>query len=262
MLRIHQGREENPMQEKMIEKNRRKAFLGLQLKYTLAPVLWLYGIVFVCLTGVFLYNWFTKVVNAQWEVSFLEQLKGLPLGPAFFVLVLGVQLILKVGFSKQGKNVLAMKRIPLPEETIGLIRLEYSFLLTVSAFLVYFLMLCSLLFLDNILAPENAYGVSELYPAFYHFTHLYRVYPVINGWTCIAFLVVIMAVSSMAPMAEEIRSEGGMTYAVWIIFMIGSFLFYCFEEGNGLHADLGIILIFSTTYIVKVMLAYRRRQKC
>ncbi|MBQ8846933.1 MAG: hypothetical protein IJ006_07290, partial [Lachnospiraceae bacterium] len=99
-------------QEKEWEKNRRKAFFGLQLKYTLAPILWLYGSVFGILMGLFLYNWFTKIAEADCEVSFLEQLKALPLAIAFMVLVMGGQIILIIGFARQEKNALAMKRIP------------------------------------------------------------------------------------------------------------------------------------------------------
>jgi len=257
-------RKERSLQEEQdgrLEKNRRIAFWGLQLKYTLAPVLWLYGIVFGILTGMFLLNWFTAVSGAKYEVSFLEQLKVLPISLSFYVLVIGVQVIVKVGFERQGKNALALKRIPLSEETIRLLRLGYSFLITVSAFLFHFLLLGWLLFLENVLAPETAYGVSELYPAFNYFMHLYRVYPVTNGLTGIALLIVMMGLSSLAPLAEDVRHDKAVTYMVWIISICSSFFFYCFVERKGLLADLGIMLVFSITYIGEVILTYRRRQR-
>ena len=66
-----------------MEKNRRKAFWGVQLKYTLTPILWLYGIVFLGLTGMYLYNWFTEFAKSENEVSLVEQLGYLPLGISF-----------------------------------------------------------------------------------------------------------------------------------------------------------------------------------
>lgn len=248
-------------QDRRLEKNRRIAFWGLQLKYTLAPVFWLYGIVFGILTGMFLFNWFTVVSGAEYEISFLAQLKVLPISLSFFVLVIGVQVIVKMGFERQGKNALALKRIPLSEETIRLLRLGYSFLITVSAFLFHFLLLGWLLFLENVLVPETAYGVSELYPAFHYFMHLYRVYPVTNGLTGIALLIVMMGLSSLAPLAEDVRHDKAATYMIWIISICSSFFFYCFVERKGLLADLGIMLVFSITYIGEVILTYRRRQR-
>ena len=162
-------------QERKREKSRRKAFWGLQIKYTLTPICLLYGIVFAVLLGMFLWNWITKVSNTVGNVTFLAQIGALPLGITFVILIVGVQILLKISFSKQGKEELALLRIPLPEETRGLLRLEYSVLVTASAFLIYFLMLSALLVLENILEPETAYGLTELYPAFYPFPHLYRI---------------------------------------------------------------------------------------
>ena len=247
-------------QEKLLERSRRKAFLGLQIKYTLTPILLLYGIVFVVLLGLFLFNWVTKVSNNVGDVTFLAQIRVLPLEIGFVALIIGVQIILKVGFSKQGKNELALMRIPLPEETRGLLRLGYSFLVTASAFLVYFLMLNLLLVLENILAPETAYGFAELYPAFYNLTHLYRVYPVVNGMAWVVLPVAIANCSMMAPLAEDARRKGDVSEAVWIGFALCSFLFYCFDDWNQ-AADFVMMLLFGVFYIGKVVFAYRRRQK-
>lgn len=245
-----------------MEKSRRQAFRGLQIKYTLAPVLWLYGIVFAVLTGLFLYNWFTGVADATWAVSFLEQLKALPFGLAFFVLVIGVQVILKVGFSKQDKNELAVKRIPLPEETRAWIRLSYSFFVTLSAFLVYFLMLCLLLVLENCLTPEAAYGGAEIYPAFYMFPHLYRLYPVANGMAIPALPVAVAAVSVMAPMAGEHRRNRDWNNLIWIWFILMAFTYFSFGDNlTGRIESFVCMIIFGGYGIGKVVFAYRRRQK-
>lgn len=247
-------------QERMREKSRRKAFWGLQIKYTLTPICLLYGIVFAVLLGMFLWNWMTKISNAVGNVTFLAQIGALPLGLTFVILIVGVQILLKISFSKQGKDELALLRIPLPEETRGLLRLEYSVLVTASTFLIYFLMLSALLVLENILEPETAYGLTELYPAFYTFTHLYRIYPVINGMAWAVLPVAIANCAMMAPLAEEVRRKGNIGEAVWIGFAFCTFLFYCFDEGNQV-SDFVLMLLYGGVYIGKVLFAYRRRQK-
>ncbi len=247
-------------QEKQLEKSRRKAFLGLQIKYTLTPILLLYGIMFSVLLGLFLFNWVTKVSGNGSDISFLAQIRVLPLEVVFVALIIGVQMILNVGFSKQGKNELALLRIPLPEETRRLLRLGYSLLVTTSAFVVYFLILNLLLVIENLLAPETAYGFAELYPAFYTFTHLYRVYPVVNGMAWVALPVVIANCSVMAPLVDEVRRKGEVKDAVWSAFVLCEFLFYCFDDGSQ-AADFGLMLLLGGVYIGKVVFAYRRRQK-
>lgn len=247
-------------QEKQLEKNRRRAFFGVQLKYTLTPICLLYGIVFAVLVGLFLFNWVTKVSGSEGASSFLAQIRVLPLEIAFVTLIIGGQVILNVGFSKQGKYELALLRIPLPEETRRLLRFGYSLLVTMSAFAVYFLMLNLLLVLENILAPETAYGFAELYPAFYTFTHLYRVYPVANGMAWIALPVVIANCSVMAPLVDEVRRKGEVKDAAWSAFALCEFLFYCFDEGNQ-AADFVLMMVFGGVYIGRVFFAYRRRQK-
>lgn len=243
------------------EKNRRKAFWGVQLKYTLAPILWLYGIVFGIVTGLFLYNWFAKVAESEYEVSFLEQLNALPLALAFFVLVIGVQVILFIGFVRQEKNVLAMRHVPLSGETKDLICLEYSFAVTLSAFFVYFLMLYLLLLAENILSPETAYGGAELYPAFYHFMHMYRVYPIASVWAVPIMVSCVAAVSVIAPIMKSDPEETVRTKAVWGFLIVSSFINYCFVEREIPVLDFVLMLLFGVFYIGKVILAYRRRQK-
>jgi hypothetical protein len=118
-----------------------------------------------------------------------------------------------------------------------------------------------LLFLENVLAPETAYGVSELYPAFHYFMHLYRVFPVAKAENGIALLIVIMGLSSLAPMAEDVRRDKAVTYMVWYVSICASFLFYGFVERGSFYADLGIMFVFSIAYIGEVIFTYRRRQK-
>ena len=243
-----------------VEKRRRKAFWGLQIKYTLMPILLLYGIVFAILLGMFLYNWVAHVSKNAGNVTFLTQMKALPLDVAFVVLAIGVQMVLKIGFAKQRKNKLALMRIPLSEETKNFLRWSYSFFVTLSAFLFYFLMLGFLLVLENSLAPESAYGFTEIYPAFSTFTHLYRVYPVANGMAWVVLPVVIANCSVIAPWGEEVQQEKSIKDAVWIGFALGTFLFYCFDTGNP-GADFALMVLYSAVYIGRVFFAYRRRQR-
>ena len=243
------------------ELNSRRAFLGVQLRYTFLPVLWLVGSMVVILTGLFLFNLFTKVVNLPYEVSFLEQLYALPLAVTFFVLIVGVQIILTVGFSKMERNVLAMKLIPLSRELKDLLQWQYSFWVTAGTFLVYFLMLFLWLFLENILMPGTAYGVSELYPVFYRFTHLNRVYPIGSIWGIPVLLGCVGAVSVIAPIFTGRLSEAIRTEVVWGILIISSSIFYFFDQSKHPVGDFVLMVFVGSIHIGRLVIAYRRRQK-
>ena len=247
-------------QEKEWEKNRRKAFFGLQLKYTLAPILWLYGSVLVILTGLFLVN-FTKVAEIEGEILLFEQLKALPLDIAFFALVMGSQTILKVGFERQKKNELALKRLLLPKETTGLIRLCYSLFVTLGAFMVFFIMLCFLLLLENILAPESAYGGAELYPVFYQNTFLFRVYPVASARAIPGLINCVMLVSVLSLPIETEYDFQIWGESAWRALAGVAFLFYCFIEVDLPVWDFTVMAICWIAYVGKIIIAYRRRQR-
>ena len=247
-------------QTKRLEKNRRKAFLGVQVKYTFAPLLWLYGIVFVVLTGLFLVN-FTKVAEIEGEVLLFEQLKALPLDVAFFALVMGSQTILKVGFEKQRKNGLALKRLLLPKETTDLLRLCYSFLVTLSGFMAFFLMLCFLLLLENLLAPASAYGGAELYPAFYQLPFLFRVYPVASARAIPGLLNCVAMVSVLSLPIEAEYDFAVWGKIAWRVLAGVSFIFYCFIEVDLPVWDFTVMAICWITYVGKVVIAYWRRQR-
>ena len=247
-------------QDKVLEKNRRKAFWGLQLKYTLAPILWLYGSVFVILTGLFLIN-FTKVAEIEGEILLFEQLKALPLDIAFFALVMGSQTILKVGFERQKKNEPALKRLLLPKETTGLIRLCYSLFVTLGAFMVFFIMLCFLLLLENILAPESAYGGAELYPVFYQNAFLFRVYPVASAGAIPGLINCVALVSVLSLPIETEFDFAVWGEIAWRVLAGVAFIFYCFIEVDLPVWDFTVMAICWVTYVGKVVIAYWRRQK-
>lgn len=263
LIRFGKRKEQNVQdeQKRMREKNSRKALIGVQLKYTFLPVLWLVGSMIVILTGLFLFNLLTKVVDRPYEVSFLEQLQALPLAVTFLALITGVQVILTIGFSKMEKNVLAMNQIPLSRELKDLMQWEYSFLVTAGTFFAYFLMLCLWLFLENLLSPETAYGFSELYPVFYRFTHLYRVYPIGSVWGIPVLLGCVAAVSVIAPIFTGRLSETVRTEAVWGILIISSILFYFFDKSEQPVWDFTLMVFVGSIHIVRITLAYRRRQK-
>ena len=247
-----------------MEKNRRKAFWGVQLKYTLAPILWLYGIVFLGLTGMYLYNWFTEFAKSENEVSLVEQLGYLPLGISFFVLVIGVQVILGIGYAKQERNELAMKRILLPKEMIDMIRLNFSLLVTFSAFLFYFLMICLLGITENLLAPQYAYGGTELFSAFYYYAILYNVYPVVSVWTIPRFIVCVAAASVMSPMLGGVSSNSIWEYTRWerlVGGMVVGYLFslYCFDESFSPISDIIWMVFFGFFYVRKVVITYGKK---
>ena len=59
-------------QERMRGKSRRKAFWGLQIKYTLTPICLLYGIVFAILLGMFLYVGYAERHNVEKNCKVIE----------------------------------------------------------------------------------------------------------------------------------------------------------------------------------------------
>ena len=247
--------------ERKLKKNSRRLLFGVQLKYTFAPVLWLTGSVLVILTGMFLYNWFTKVADAEYEVSFLEQLQALPLTMAFFVLVLGVQIILAIGFAKMERNVLAMNQIPLSREEKALLRWNYSFWMNTGIFFTYFLMLCLLLLLDNLLSRENAYGFLDLYPALYRFRHLYLIYPIDSVWRIPVLLGCITAVSVIAPVLAE-----GLSKKTWKKVAVGVlcgwiFLIYFIEKSESPVWNFVSMVLLDVLYIGNLVFLYWRREK-
>lgn len=248
------------MDLKVLEKNRRRAFLGLQIKYTFIPILWLYGIVFVILTGLFLFN-FAKIAESHGEILLFEQLKALPLDIAFFALTIGSQTILVVGFKKQKKNGLALKRLLLPKETTDFIRLYYSFFITLSAFMVFSLMLCFLLLLENILAPESAYGGAELYPVFYQIPFLSRVYPVASAWAILGLINCVALVSVLSLPIETESDSIAWDMITWRILAGISFVFYCFIEVDLPVLDFAVMAIYWVTCAGKIIITFWRRRK-
>lgn len=219
--------------EKKTEKNRRKAFWGLQIKYTLTPLLLLYGGVLAVMTGLFLYNLFVNVRPRDGVVWFADQMSALPVTAMFFVLVIGSQVIVARGFLKQERNELGMKRVLLFEETKALIRFEYSFLIAFTSYLMNFLILCLLLLIDNLLLPFHALGGVEMHAVFYRFTHLYRLYPFLKLRALPAAAVVILACAVMSPLVVKVRRKLDLFYGLDIPLLFLAFVYFSLGTSKG-----------------------------
>lgn len=236
--------------DKTVEKNRRYAFLGVLIKYTMTPLLWLYGSVFAVLLGMFLYNFFKTVRDAQEAVSFFDQLWVLPLVPAFFCVTLGTQLLLSVGFVRLERNKFAMKRILLLAETKERLRRCYVIGITVISFAVYFLMLCVLLLAENFLSPGTAYGGAELYPVFYKMMHLYKIYPVTNGMAWMMLFLSVLCLSGIPVKIARAWQERESMYLGEVVFALYVFLYYvCVEDQLGKLRSYVFLLIYCISII-------------
>jgi len=248
--------------EKKTEKNRRKAFWGLQLKYTLTPLVLLYGGVLAVMTGLFLYNLFVNVKPRDGVMWFADQMSALPITLMFFVLVIGSQVIVGRGFLKQERNELGMKRVLLFEETKALIRFEYSFLITVTSYLINFLILCMLLVLDNLLLPSHALGGAEMHAVFYRFTHLYRLYPFLKLWALPAAAVVILACAVMSTMVVKIRRKLDLLYGMEIPFLFLALAYFSLGPSKGgIYGSIVFMAVRGLWHCGKYVYLYVRRQK-
>ena len=248
--------------EKKTEKNRRKAFWGLQLKYTVTPLLLLYGGALVVMTGLFLYNLFVNVKPRNGAVWFADQMSALPVTLMFFVLVIGSQVIVGRGFLKQERNEPGMKRLMLFEETRALIRFEYSLLISFTSYLVNFLILCLLLVLDNVLVPSHALGGAEMYGVFYRFTHLYRLYPFLKLWALPAAAVVILACAVMSPLVVKVRRKLDIIYGMDIPFLFLALAYFSLGPSKGgIYGSIVFMAVRGLWHCGKYVYLYVRRQK-
>ncbi|MBR6536562.1 MAG: hypothetical protein IKT67_05125 [Lachnospiraceae bacterium] len=248
--------------EKETEKNRRKAFWGLQLKYTLTPLVLLYGGAFVVMTGLFLYNLIVNVKPRDGVVWFVDQMSALPVTAMFFVLIIGSQVIVGRGFLKQERNEPGMRRLQLFEETRALIRFEYSLLISFTSYLINFLILCLLLVLDNVLVPSHALGGAEMHAVFYRFTHLYRLYPFLKLWALPAAAVVILACAVMSPLVVKVRSKLDIVYGMEIPFLFLALAYFSLGPSKGgIYGSIVFMAVRGLWHCGKYVYLYVRRQK-
>ncbi len=248
--------------EKKTERNRRKAFWGVQLKYTLTPLLFLYGGVLAVMTGLFLYNFFVNVRPRDGVVWFADQMSALPITLLFFVLVIGSQVIVGRGFLKQERNELGMKRLMLFEETKALIRFGYSLLIAFTSYLMNFLILCFLLVLDNVLVPSHALGGAEMHAVFYRFTHLYRLYPFLKLWALPAAAVVILACAVMSPLVVKVRRKLDIFYGMEIPFLFLALAYFSLGPSKGgIYGSIVFMAVRGLWHCGRYVYLYVRRQR-
>lgn len=248
--------------EKKTERNRRKTFWGVQLKYTLTPLLFLYGGVLAVMTGLFLYNFFVNVRPRDGVVWFADQMSALPITLLFFVLIIGSQVIVGRGLLKQERNELAMKRVLLFEETKALIRFGYSLLIAFTSYLMNFLILCLLLVLDNLLLPSHALGGAEMHAAFYRFIHLYRLYPLLKLWALPAAAVVILACAVMSPLVVKIRGKLDLFYGLDIPLLFLAIAYFSLgTTKGGMMGSIVFMAVRGVWHSGKYVYLYVRRQK-
>lgn len=220
---------EEYMKESAVERGRRLAFLGVQIQYTWTALVVLFFAVLAVMVGLYLYICKIKPEPGAGMLSFTALLQSIPVYPAFLVLVLGSQVILALGFVKQEKNSLTMQRVLLSPRCRFKVRLCYSLLVSVVAFLFYFAILCVLLILDATLYPESFYGVAEWYPAFTWFRHLFALYPVANPWAFLSLPACVMAVAQISTMVTVVirkDTEDGCT-AVLMTMVVGFIAYTC-----------------------------------
>ena len=181
-----------------MEKRYKRAFWGVQLKYSYIRLLLLYTVVLAGMVGWYFIQANVKFKTVGAEMTLFEHLQGIPVYLSFPVLVLGAQGILSVAYAKQEKNRLAMAKLLVEPRAVWNIRFGYSLLVTVAAFLIHFISIFLLFFADRLMYPESAYGITELYPVFYRFRHLYLFYPVMNPWAVLLLIVCVAGISQIS----------------------------------------------------------------
>ncbi len=232
-----------------MEQRNKLAFWGVQVKYSYSRLLLLYGAVLAGMTGMYLFR-VMETEKTYGAGTFIESLQKVPLYLSFLALVLGSQVILSVAYAKQERDYLAMARMMISSHTVWRIRFAYSMLLTIAAFMVHFITVFLLFFIERLLHPEYAKGIVELYPVFYRFCHLYLVYPVVNSWAVWGLVLCIVAVSQIAVMIA-CRIRYGVSAGVIFAFGLAcSFIsFTCAGELISLVLS-GGFLAFLASYAI------------
>lgn len=246
-----------------MEKRNKLAFWSAQVKYSYIRLLLLYGAVLVGMVGWYLYEACVKFKAEGAKITFSGYLQGMPVYLSFLVLVLGSQAILSVAYARQEGDRPAMARLLLESGTVWRIRFGYSLFVTVAAFLVHFINIFLLFFLDRMMYPEYASGVVEVYSVFYRFSHLYLLYPVVNPWTVLFFALCVAAASQISVTVSCLvrRSmTAGIVYPVSLAF---AFFAVTFVSEMVVVLVVGVILVFLVIYTIwKGKRLYREGKQC
>ncbi|MBR6536565.1 MAG: hypothetical protein IKT67_05140 [Lachnospiraceae bacterium] len=207
-----------------MERRNKLAFWSVQIQYTLIRLLVLYVTV---LAGTVV--WYSVQAKVRFktygaDLTFFEQLQGIPLYVSFLITVLGSQVILAIAYAKQEKNRLAMERLLLEIRTVWNVRFWYSVLVTVASFLVHFISVFLLLFADRLLYPGDGFGIAELYPVFYRFRHLYVCYPVMNPWAALLLIVCVMMLAQSSVWVGTVVRHNSWIRSVFPVGLVLLFL--------------------------------------
>ncbi len=232
-----------------MEKKNKLAFLGVQIKYSYIHLLMLYAVVLVGMPVWYLVQANVRFQTVGAEMTLFELLRGMPVYLSFLALVLGTQGILSIAYAKQEKNRLAMAKLLLEPCAVWNIRFGYSLLVTVAAFLVHFISIFLLFFADRLMYPESAYGITELYPVFYRFRHLYLFYPVMNPWAVLILIVCVAGISQISVWVAIV-----FRYDSWIrgVIPVGVVLLFLFIS---YIPDMINLFVFGTVFAFVVIYA-------
>lgn len=234
-----------------MEKRNKLAFWSAQVKYSYVRLLLLYAVVLTGMVGWYLYEACVKFKTEGAKITLSGYLQGMPVYLSFLVLVLGSQVILSVAYARQERDRLAMARLLLEPCTVWRIRFGYSVLVTVAAFLVHFINIFLVFFLDRLMYPECANGVAELYSVFYRFSHLYVLYPVVNPWTALFFALCVVAASQISVTVSCLvrrSTAAGVIYPVGLAF---AFFAVTFVSEIVVVLFVGAILVFLVIYTIR-----------
>lgn len=238
-----------------MEKRYKLAFWGVQVKYSYIRLLLLYTAVLVGMVVWYLVRANVKFKTYGAELTLFEHLRGLPLYLAFLITVLGSQVILSIAYAKQERNRLAMERLLLETRTVRRIRFGYSLLVTVASFLMHFISIFLLYFVDRLLYPEYAYGIAEIYPVFYRFRHLFLIYPVMNPWAVLFLILCVAAVSQVSVSVASVVRHNAWVRSIYPIGLVLIFLVISSAE------DMISLLVYGTVFVIVVLYIIVRGRK-
>lgn len=236
------------MKEKKIQ-----AVMGLHLTYSMAWVMVCYGVFALLPVVLHAINLFGSngIEDSEYIYSFTRYLAHLPLEVCFLATLLVPQIIVGVGYLRQEREGMAVKRIPLSAQAIMKSRMVYSFLVGMASVMIHFVTIWVMYLLYMVRFPENVYGSAGMYTAFYDVEYLAWFYPIGEPlrfvWIAIALLGLAMITIRMSMIWE---------HGVWsqlfisLVLLVASWL--ASAEGEvviNVSASLVILAFFVVLYV-------------
>ncbi|MBQ8281681.1 MAG: hypothetical protein IJZ25_04700 [Lachnospiraceae bacterium] len=223
---------------------------GVQIKYTLVPLVILNGIIVCILTAMFCYNLFSEKHGGNIP-AFILLLGYLPIYPGFLVSILGGQIILAVGFVKQQKDSQGMLKLPMESKKIKCIYWKYSLMVTLASMMIHFLTLGGLFCIYRLGTQVQTYGSIDLYLAFYKFSYLVNMYPLVNPWLVIFTLLAVVDASIMSLEILGGRKNGGKSYIVKMVLLIVLFMILSAAHSVSARIFASVIVIVFSTFLIR-----------